>query len=581
MTHKYPFTKYYLRDGQNKHKYPFTTEHNIDISYLYNMVKDIDGETITDIVWDDETYTLSFIDKDGNVVASTVITQGAGSQGPMGPAGPQGEPGPQGPAGATGATGPQGEQGIQGPKGDKGDRGAQGLQGEKGDKGDTGERGPQGIQGETGATGATGPQGPQGIKGDTGATGPQGEKGDTGATGPQGPKGDTGATGATGPTGPTGPQGPQGEPMRILAKYDTLAQLEAAHPTGSEGDMYQVGTASGGGGTKQIWSGTCSTAYNTAAKVATTDSGDFTLTEGNIVHIYFSNTNTAQSPTLNIDNTGAIPIWTADNGQQLSTFWGDHVTMTFVYTKQVGGAAEPNGVYKFLNLEKAATTKYGVTKLSTSVSSTSQDMAATPSAVRTAYNLANSKSVVVANDPYATSVGNLQNVTIDGTNYSIPSGGGGGGSTPLSKEVAVANMQSGNISNISNTMTSPTIDIDCSDFYNHGECLPADIMFIQCIDNNTGGRYNLPVLSYQIEYNYNKFGSFEEFFDNNSAIAMQDFIMHFWVMSSAQNLYHILVGGTVQTVTDDGQGQTTGGSVSIGGTSIPAAYGNVMYIGQI
>ena len=47
--------------------------------------------------------------------------------------------------------------------------------------------------------------------------------------------------------GPQGPQGPQGEDGRsfvILGLYATLAQLQAAHPTGSAGDAYAVGTES-------------------------------------------------------------------------------------------------------------------------------------------------------------------------------------------------------------------------------------------------------------------------------------------------------------------------------------------------
>ena len=90
-----------------------------------------------------------------------------------------------------------------------------GSKGDKGDKGDTGPQGETGPQGPKGDTGATGPQGP---KGETGATGAPGPKGDTGEPGPQGepgPKGDTGATGATGAPGPKGDQGdpgPQGAP---------------------------------------------------------------------------------------------------------------------------------------------------------------------------------------------------------------------------------------------------------------------------------------------------------------------------------------------------------------------------------
>lgn len=53
----------------------------------------------------------------------------------------------------------------------------------------------------------------------------------------RGPQGETGATGAQ------GPQGPQGEGLEILDVYTTLADLQTAHPTGSAGDAYQVGTS--------------------------------------------------------------------------------------------------------------------------------------------------------------------------------------------------------------------------------------------------------------------------------------------------------------------------------------------------
>lgn len=62
----------------------------------------------------------------------------------------------------------------------------------------------------------------------------------------QGPRGLTGATGAT------GAQGPQGEGLEILDEYATLADLQAAHPTGSAGDMYLIGT--GGSYTLYLWS---------------------------------------------------------------------------------------------------------------------------------------------------------------------------------------------------------------------------------------------------------------------------------------------------------------------------------------
>ena len=98
----------------------------------------------------------------------------------------------------------------------------------------------KGAQGERGATGSTGPQGPKGDKGDTG---PQGPKGDTGETGPQGPQGQQGDTGAQGPQGEQGPAGQDGASYTVKGLYATLSTLQSAHPTGSAGDAWFVGTA--------------------------------------------------------------------------------------------------------------------------------------------------------------------------------------------------------------------------------------------------------------------------------------------------------------------------------------------------
>ena len=62
----------------------------------------------------------------------------------------------------------------------------------------------------------------------------------------QGPRGQAGAP------GPEGPEGPPGTGLEILDEYATLADLQTAHPTGSAGDMYLVGT--GGSYTLYLWS---------------------------------------------------------------------------------------------------------------------------------------------------------------------------------------------------------------------------------------------------------------------------------------------------------------------------------------
>lgn len=54
--------------------------------------------------------------------------------------------------------------------------------------------------------------------------------------------------------------------------------------------------------------GTCSTAAGTKAKVVTCSSFD-TLITGVTIHVKFSNDNTADSPTLNVNSTGAKAIW--------------------------------------------------------------------------------------------------------------------------------------------------------------------------------------------------------------------------------------------------------------------------------
>lgn len=144
------------------------------------------------------------------------------------------------------------------------------INGIKGDKGDTGDRGPQGIQGPQGVKGNAGavlvPQlndngdiswvirsdgtvpptrnirGPQGIQGIQGAKGDQGE---TGAQGPQG------IQGVPGPQGVAGKDGIDGKSFQIKSLYDTLYDLQIAHPTGEVGDAYGVGTVNDN--TVYIW----------------------------------------------------------------------------------------------------------------------------------------------------------------------------------------------------------------------------------------------------------------------------------------------------------------------------------------
>lgn len=190
----------------------------------------------------------------------------------IGPPGPPGPPGPQGPKGDPGdsytvkglyatlsalqSVHPTGSEGdawfvgtsdsnvvyqwdvdqsawvnvgaLKGPKGDKGDTGPQGPQGPKGEKGDTGPHGEKGDKGDAFTYADFTVEQLASLKGEKGDTGPQGPKGDTGETGPQGEQ---------------GPAGQDGTSYTVKGLYATLSALQSAHPTGSAGDAWFVGTA--------------------------------------------------------------------------------------------------------------------------------------------------------------------------------------------------------------------------------------------------------------------------------------------------------------------------------------------------
>lgn len=131
---------------------------------------------------------------------------------------------------------------------------------------------------------------------------------------------------------------------------------------------------------------TCSTASATVAKVAVCTG--FKLTTGATVLVKFSNTNSAASPTLNVNSTGAKPI-VAYGTTAIQTYaWkaGQAVMVVYDGTSWVA-----------LVQSWATTTYYGITKLSSSTSSTSTTLAATASAVKAAYDRNSWDSITLTN----------------------------------------------------------------------------------------------------------------------------------------------------------------------------------------
>lgn len=198
---------------------------------LIDELKGVESITKTGTSGLVDTYTILYTDG-----TTTTFNVTNGAPGPQGPEGPQG---PKGDDGATGAQGPAGATPVISASATVGT--GTGTPSVTVTKSGT-DAAPSfsfsfdNLKGETGATGATGPQGPQGIQGETGATG---------ATGPQGPKGDDG----------TG--------MEIKDSYATLADLQAAHPTGQSGDAYFVGDSTSG--VVYIWSPSTSAWSNIGA----------------------------------------------------------------------------------------------------------------------------------------------------------------------------------------------------------------------------------------------------------------------------------------------------------------------------
>ena len=140
----------------------------------------------------------------------------------------------------------------------------------------------------------------------------------------------------------------------------------------------------GGGSTKNIWYATCSTGASTQAKVASTTSNDFALVTGNMVRVQFDNAQSYNgTATLNVDGTGAKDIARVGTTKTTRYYWTAGEVVDLVY----------DGTNFVMSAKGTATTSYyGLTKLSSSTSSTSTELAATPSAVKEAYDLADSKS---------------------------------------------------------------------------------------------------------------------------------------------------------------------------------------------
>ena len=180
---------------------------------------------------------------------------------------------------------------------------------------------------------------------------------------------------------------PQGTPLVALRKkkvgINTPTPDAALHVIGDghfEGDVHIDGNITADNLDLDIdvppfYYGTCATAAATAAKVVTCSG--FVLETGATIAVKFTYYNTGASPTLNVNSTGAIAIKQYGSTAASTYMWRSGEVVLFVY----------NGSYwELISKSTATTTYYGLTKLSSSVTSTSTTLAATASAVKQAYD---------------------------------------------------------------------------------------------------------------------------------------------------------------------------------------------------
>ena len=125
--------------------------------------------------------------------------------------------------------------------------------------------------------------------------------------------------------------------------------------------------------TKNIWYATCTTGAGTAAKVATTNTGDFVLSTGNMVRVKFTNGNSYNgTATLNVDSKGAVDLCRVGTTKTTRYYWTAGEVVDFVY----------DGTNFVMSAKGTATTTYyGLVKLTTSATSTSTSLVTTASCV--------------------------------------------------------------------------------------------------------------------------------------------------------------------------------------------------------
>ena len=135
-----------------------------------------------------------------------------------------------------------------------------------------------------------------------------------------------GSRGATGAQGPRGEQGPAGNGLEILDIYPDLASLQAAHPTGTPGDAYLVGTD--GNYTLYIWSATASAwsdggSLSSPAPSNTAPSMDGAAAPGSSL-LYSRGDHVHPADASKLDKASGTGVYAVNNGTQTMLGFADN-----------------------------------------------------------------------------------------------------------------------------------------------------------------------------------------------------------------------------------------------------------------
>ena len=132
--------------------------------------------------------------------------------------------------------------------------------------------------------------------------------------------------------------------------------------------------------------GTCSTAEATQVKVV--NCPGFELKTGSRIAVQFTYGNSASQPKLNVNDTGDKFICSTDGMSVIADIWRDKETVDFVYD---------GSWWIAIGCLYATTAYYGLTKLSSSISSSSTTLAANSYAVKRAYDRSSWTSISLTN----------------------------------------------------------------------------------------------------------------------------------------------------------------------------------------